>query len=483
VAGGRGAHCIEKCQSLASWYRYQKQRAETVKGLWIAAALLAASLAAQAAHPHVAPVHGGHHAAPAHHAPSHRPLPPAAAAWVGSWAAAQQLPEPNNQLAAEALKDSTLRQTVHLSVGGDKVRVRISNAAGTAPLHLTSVHVARPMAGLLGVILPATDAALTFSGKGDVTIPAGADVLSDPLAYPVAALSDLTVSLHWDALAFQPTGHPGSRAASFIAPGDQVSAITPSPYTTFEHWYLVSAVEVQGPQATAAVVTLGDSITDGRGSVPNANNRWPDNLARRLQASPATKAIGVLNLGIGGNRVLLDGLGPNALARFDRDVLSQSGVRWLILLEGINDLGTLTRDQPTTPEEHAALVARLIAGYRQIVQRAHDHGIKVMAGTLLPFMSFTYYHPTAENEADRQSLNTWIRAPGNVDAVVDFDARLRDPAAPDHLLADFDCGDHIHPSPAGYQAMADLIPLSFFASMPHAKPFKPHRARHGAKHR
>ena len=406
--------------------------------------------------------------------------------WIGSWAAAQQLPEPSNQLAADALGDATLRQTVHLSIGGETIRIRISNAYGTAPLHLTAVHVARPVPGVLGAIVPQSDAALRFGGRADVTVPAGADVLSDPLPFPVAPLSDLTITLHWDALSFQPTGHPGSRAASFVAPGNQLDAATPSPYTMLEHWYVIQAVDVQGPQAAAAVVALGDSITDGRGSVPNQNNRWPDDLARRLQGDPATRAIGVLNMGIGGNRVLLDGLGPNALARFDRDVLSQSGVRWVILLEGINDLGTLTRDQAATPAEHQALVARLIYAYRQIVQRAHDHGTEVMAGTVLPFMGFAYYHPTAENDADRQALNAWLRTPGNVDAVADFDAVLRDPAAPDHLLAAYDDGDHIHPSVEGYRIMADLIPLSLFASappkpVPHAQP-RPH-AKPGAKHR
>lgn len=396
--------------------------------------------------------------------------------WIGSWSAAQQLPEPPNQLAPEALRDTTLRQTVRLSAGGPAIRIRISNAFGTAPLHLTAVHVARPVPGVLGAIVPGSDAALGFAGHADVTIPAGADVLSDPLAFPVAPLSDLTISLHWDMLAVQPTGHPGARATAFLAPGDQVTAATPAPYMATEHWYLVEAVDVQGPQAQGAVVAFGDSITDGRGSVPDANNRWPDDLARRLQANAATRGIGVLNMGIGGNRVLLDGLGPNALARFDRDVLAQDGVRWLILLEGINDVGMLTRDAAAPAAEHAALVAQVLAAYRQLIQRAHDHGIKVMAGTVLPFMRFDYYHPTAAEEADRQALNAWLRAPGNADAMVDFDAALRDPAAPDRLLPAFDSGDHIHPSVEGYRVMADLIPLTFFA------PQRPVVARHRPAH-
>ncbi|HEY0106077.1 MAG TPA: SGNH/GDSL hydrolase family protein [Rhizomicrobium sp.] len=435
-----------------------------MKGIWLAAALAAAVLVAPAAlarGPLAHPPHG-HTAHLAHRADRLRAAT-LAPRWIGSWSAAQQLPEPSNQLPADALHDTTLRQTVHLSVGGETIRIRISNAAGGAPLHLTAVHAARPLPGLLGAVVPQSDAALSFAGQADVTIPAGADILSDPLAFPVAPQSDLTISLHYDDLAVPPTGHPGARATSFLAPGNQLAAATPSPYVALEHWYLLEAVEVLGPAAQGALVALGDSITDGRGSIPNANNRWPDDLARRFQGDAATRGIGVLNMGIGGNRLLLDGLGPNALARFDRDVLSQGGVRWLILLEGINDLGMLTREAPASAADHAALVARLVAAYGQIVRRAHDHGIAVMAGTLLPFMGFSYYHPTGENEADRQALNAWIRSPGHVDAVADFDAALRDPAAPDRLLPAFDSGDHIHPSPAGYQAMADLIPLAFFA--------------------
>ena len=389
--------------------------------------------------------------------------------WVGSWSTAVQLPEPANQLPEAALHDATLRQTVHLSLGGTTIRIRLSNAHGTVPLHLTAVHVARPVPGVLGAVVPGSDAALSFAGRPDVTIPAGADYVSDPLAFAVAPRSDLTISLHYDALAAQPTGHPGARATSFVAPGDvATSAQLPAP-TMLDHWYLLANVEVPGPAARGAVVALGDSITDGRGSVTDANNRWPDDLARRLNG------IGVLNMGIGGNRLLADGLGPNALARFDHDVLAQAGVRWLIVLEGINDLGVLTREAPAEPAAHAAMVAQVTAAYAQIVARAHAHGVKVMGGTLMPWMGFDYYHPDAANEADRQAVNAWIRAPGHFDAVVDFDARLRDPAAPDRLLPAFDSGDHLHPSPDGYQAMAALIPLAFFA--------EPHKAPHRGLHK
>jgi lysophospholipase L1-like esterase len=374
--------------------------------------------------------------------------------WVGSWSAAQQLPEPSNQLPEPFAHDATIRQTVHLSLGGQTIRVRISNAYGTTPLHLTAVHVARPSAP--GIIVPQSDTPLTFAGRADVTVPPGADYLSDPLAFPVAPYADLTISLHAEAFASPPTGHPGARATSLLATGDQVSAAQLASPAMLEHWYMIADVAVQAPSVTGAVVALGDSITDGRGSIPDANNRWPDDLARRLPG------LGVLNKGIGGNRLLLDGLGPNALARFDRDVLAEDGVRWLIVLEGINDLGTLTRDAPVSAEDHAALVVRMTIAWRQIIDRAHAHGLKVMVGTLTPWMGFDYYHPDAENEADRKAVNAWLRTQANADALVDFDRVLRDPAAPDRLAPAYDSGDHLHPSPAGYQAMADAIPLAFF---------------------
>ena len=214
------------------------------------------------------------------------------------------------------------------------------------------------------------------------------------------------------------------------------------------------------PAGAAAIVVLGDSITDGYGVQPNTDTRWPDFLARRLQADPRTRHLAVLNHGIGGNRMLLDGLGPNALARFERDVLAQPGVRYLILLEGVNDLGTLTRDAPATPEAHRALVEGIIGAYRQMVERARARGIRAIGATILPYGASEYYHPNALNEADRQAINAWIRAPGHFDALIDFDAMIRDPAAPTRMRADLDSGDGLHPSIAGYEAMAEAVPLS-----------------------
>ena len=210
------------------------------------------------------------------------------------------------------------------------------------------------------------------------------------------------------------------------------------------------------------VVTLGDSITDGHAATTNGNDRWPDRLAARLQAEKKTRDVGVSNQGIGGNHLLTDGLGPNVLARFDRDVLAPAGVRWVIVFEGVNDLGGLARNGEVPADEHTALVEHVIAAYEQIVARAHAKGLRVYGATITPYTGSEYYHPGAWSEADRVAVNAWIRAAGHFDAVIDFDAVMRDPEHPDHLLPALDCGDHLHPNPAGYKAMGDAIPLNLF---------------------
>jgi lysophospholipase L1-like esterase len=383
-------------------------------------------------------------------------------AWLGSWAAAQQEPEPQNSLAPDDLRDATLRQIVHLSVGGRLIRIHISNAFGTAPLHLTAVHVARPVSSRSATIQQASDKPVMFAGRTDVTIPSGAEFLSDPLEYSTAALSDLAVSVHYEDVPARQTGHPGSRATSYLAHGDLVSAVDLPNAKKVEHWYQLAAVDVVADPASAAIVALGDSITDGHGATTNGNDRWPDVLARRLQQTNAMRNIGVLNAGIGGNHLLTDGLGPNALARFDRDVLAQAGVRYLIVLEGVNDLGALARAGEATGAQHALLVQRIIAAYEQIVERARTHAIKAIGATILPYLGSDYYHPGPANETDRQVVNDWIRAPGHFDAVIDFDRLTRDPKHPDSLRPEFDSGDHLHPSAAGYAAMGNAVPLSLF---------------------
>ena len=390
------------------------------------------------------------------------------APWVVSWATSQQIPEPQNALPADDLRDATLRQIVHLSLGGAALRVHISNAFGMQALHFTSLHIARPLSPAAPAIDPATDKALTFSGRPDVTVPPGAEFVSDPVLMPVAPLSDLAVTFHLDAQPMPETSHPGSRSTSYYLHGDLVSAADLPTAKHIDHWYQLAAIDVLAAPGAASIVALGDSITDGHATTTNGNDRWTDVLAARLASATPPLAIGVSNQGIGGNHLLTDGLGPNALARFDRDVLAQAGVRWLIVFEAVNDLGKLARGEGTassvaTPAEHADLVARILAAYQQIILRAHTRGLRVYGATITPCGGSDYYHPDPQDEADRAAVNAWIRAPGHFDAVIDFDAVVRDPAHPDHLLPAFDCGDHLHPSPAGYRAMGMAIPLGLFA--------------------
>ena len=315
-----------------------------------------------------------------------------------------------------------------------------------------------------GAINVATDKALAFSGRADVTIPAGAEYVSDPVAFTATALSDLAITIHFEVPPSGQTGHPGSRATSYLVHRNLVSAAELPDAKKVEHWSFISGVDVSASPQAAAIAVLGDSITDGHGSTTNSNNRWPDVLAKRLQADPSTRAIAVLNQGIGGNRLLLDGLGPNALARFDNDVLAPAGIRYLIVLEGVNDIGMLTHDGEVAAVEHEKLVQRILSAYEQMVTRAHAHGIQVFGATILPFVGSEFYHPGPSTEADRQAINQWIRALGHFDAFIDFDKVTRDSEHPERLLPAFDCGDHLHPSPAGYAAMAEAVALALFTS-------------------
>jgi lysophospholipase L1-like esterase len=303
---------------------------------------------------------------------------------------------------------------------------------------------------------------LSFAGRPDSVIPPGGEIWSDPIAMPLTRGADLTVSLYLPAADMVQTGHPGARGTNFFTEGDQLLARHWPNATPVTRWYAISDIEVDGEGTEASVVAIGDSITDGFGVTSYRNTRWSDVLAQRLRLAPSTRGIGVLNAGIGGNRILLDGLGPNLVARFDRDVIARTGVRWAILLEGVNDLGSLSREGPRPPERHAALVRQITDAYRQLAQRAHAHGIRVFGGTITPFTGNDYYRPDAAIEADRQAVNHFIRTAGVFDAVIDFDKLLRDPAHPERLLPDYDSGDHLHPSENGYRVMGQAVPLALF---------------------
>ena len=381
--------------------------------------------------------------------------------WVAGWASSQFQPVGDQVLPAGTLADQTLRQIVRPSLAGDRLRVRLSNLAGAKPLRLAGVSIARAAASDKPTIDAASLVSLRFDGKPDIVIPAGSDYLSDPVPFPVKALDTIAVSIRYDGEPEQ-TSHPGSRATSWHMPGDHLRDGSMTGAASFDHWFNLAALEVERCAPAKLIVALGDSITDGKGSNTNGNDRWTDRLAQRLQGDPRRRDIAIVNQGIGGNRLLNDGLGPNALARLDRDVLAQPGVTHLVLLEGINDLGTLTLDAPVGDDAHKAHVARIIGAYRQIIARAHGKGIKVIGATIMPFVGNGYYHADARNEADRQAVNAWIRTPGNFDAVVDFDRVTRDPAHPERLLPAYDSGDALHPSPKGYKAMGDAIPLTLF---------------------
>lgn len=384
------------------------------------------------------------------------PGPRCATQWSASWASSQKDPDQADTGIATKLRDATLRQTVRLSGGGARLRIHLSNLVGTAPLTIDSVHLALAEASGSARVRAGSDHTLSFGGLAQVTIPAGAEYVSDPIPFPVPDRTTLSISLHLPQAPSGVTGHPGSRTSSYIAAGNH-AADAELTGERVEHWYFISGVDVAGCGGT--IVALGDSITDGRGATTDGDDRWTDVLAARL---PVGAGLSIVNQGIGGNRVLRDGLGPNALARLDRDVLTQPGVRYLIVLEGVNDLGVLTRDHPVPEAEHAALVADLEQGYRQIVARAHDRGIKVIGATILPFGGSAYYHPGAPGEADRVAINRWIRSAGVFDAVVDFDAVLRDPSRPERLAPAFDSGDGLHPSPAGYARMGQAVPIALF---------------------
>ncbi len=377
--------------------------------------------------------------------------------WVSVWMSAQQLTEPSNMPPKPGLSGNTLRQDVLVTLGGSRIRFTFSNVFGNSPLVIDAATVAR--AGTGADIVSGTSVPLSFGGSPGVVIQPGASMISDPVKFAVDAGAHLAVSLALGSAPDHVTGHPGSRTTSYLCQGNEVASVDLVPAGTAEHWYFLSQIDVIPRLPAAACVILGDSITDGRGSTTNENNRWPDDFARRLHANPATSHVAVLNAGIGGNRLLRDGLGPNALARFDRDVLAPDGVRWLIVLEGINDLGTrMGAEKMGMPYASAS---DMILAYEQIITRAHAHHIRVIGATIMPYAGSFYY--TKDGDADREIVNHWIRTSGWFDGVIDFDAVMRDPKHPSHLSPAYDFGDHLHPSPAGHQAMGNAVDLSLFA--------------------
>jgi lysophospholipase L1-like esterase len=384
--------------------------------------------------------------------------PSAGEHWVASWGSAQLVPEGQNELPAAQWQDASLRQIVRVSLGGRRLRVKLSNVFGTAPLTIDAGSVALATAPGRADVDAASLRVLHFGGAGSVTIPAGGEYLSDPVDLPHAAGADLAISLHFAQAPVRQTGHPGARATSFRAAGNRVAAANWPQADTFTRWYQMAGVEVWSGASAHTVVAIGDSITDGYGVQPDTYARWTDGLAARLRSAGMTD-VGVVNAGIGGGRMLRDGLGPNLVSRFERDVLARPGVSHAIVMIGVNDFGVQHRNKEDSPAERARLLDDLKQAYRQIVARAHAQGVCVLGATISPYGGSGYYAPGPDNESDRLAYNQWIRTAGVVDGVIDFDAALRDPARPDHLQKALD-NDGLHPSaPAGYKAMADAVPL------------------------
>lgn len=353
------------------------------------------------------------------------------------------------------LTNQTIRQIVHTSIGGSRLRVVLSNAFGTAPIDIGAAHVAlrdKDNTVVAGSVKP-----LTVGGSESFTLLAGATAVSDPVDQMLPPLSDLVIDLYVPGdVGTGPspvTTHNGASQTNYVAPtGNHSGVISPAVGARAGAWFMLARVEVTSPANTGAIVAFGDSITDGARSTSDMNSRWPDHLARRLAARKG-RAFSVLNAGISGNRVLGDGAGVSALARFDRDVLMQTGVTHVIVLEGINDIG-LAGSNPTPS------ASDLINGHKQLIERAHARGLKIYGATLTPYEGAAYFSP--EGEAKRQALNQWIRTSGAYDGVIDFDMAARDPMAPTKFLPAYDSGDHLHPGDAGYKAMGESIDLALF---------------------
>lgn len=371
--------------------------------------------------------------------------------WVGTWAAAPQLVEPHNMPPNPGLPHNTLRQVIRVSLGGSQIRLRLSNEYGNSPLKINQVCLADHI--LDNKIKADTSKTLTFNGSNSITIPAGGTVISDKLQYTLCPLSTLAISIYFGDTPSSLTGHPGSRTTSYIERGNgTVLSNMPSAIIT-EHWYVITGIDILTDDPDyAVVVAIGDSLTDGRGSTTNKNNRWPDVLANRLFANAKTSKIGVLNQGIGGNAVLFGGLGPTVTKRFERDVLAQCGVRYLIILAGINDIGGANANLQTAEG--------LISAYNTFIKQAHQKDILVYGATILPFGGSIYDNP--QKEQLRQTINEWIRTSGEFDAVVDWDVVICDPGNPERIFSLYDSGDHLHLSPEGYKELAGTIDLNLF---------------------
>ncbi len=390
------------------------------------------------------------------------------AKWIESWGASPQ--QPIDPIVGgtnpPTLSGETVREVAHISAGGNLIRLRLTNEYTDAPTAIGDVHVALSAAAdgsPSSAILPGTDHVVTFGGVKKITLAPNAPALSDPIDFPVKSLANLAISIYVSNSTQPATPHSLGQQTAYIVSGDQTGASSLSGATTTTARYVLSGVDVLDALPSGTIVTLGDSITDGYASTIDANARWPDDLARRLQAAGGTFArLGVADEGISGNRLRLEGIGPNAQSRFDRDVLSRPGLRYVTVLEGINDIGfpvLFTSSGPApTPES-------IIQVYQQLIQRAHELGVRIFGCTLTPFQGAFYY--STRGEATREAVNSWILTSGQFDGVIDFAAAVQDPANPLRFRPIYDSGDHLHPNDAGYRKMAQSIDLHLFQLPPY----------------
>ncbi|MBN1905337.1 MAG: SGNH/GDSL hydrolase family protein [Deltaproteobacteria bacterium] len=373
--------------------------------------------------------------------------------WISTWATAQQPVEPHNLPPAPGLDSNTIRQVVQVTIGGEMLRVRFSNEYGTSPVTIKSARIA--VSTGKGAIDRSTEQRLRFDTRPDTVIIPGATVTSDPVIFTLIPRSRVAVTIHFGDTSPDVTGHPGSRTTSFLGIGNLIESADLTDVLQADHWYIIDSIDVQAGESSGALIVLGDSITDGRGSGTNRQNRWPDELYRRLKEKRETAGIAVLNMGLGGNCVLRECLGPAALKRFPSDVLDQSRARFLIILEGINDIG-----QTKSREEADKIAKELIDAYAGMITLAHEKGILVYGATLMPFGGSFY--DSEWSEQARQRVNEWIRNSGRFDAVIDMERAVADPANPRRMLPEYDTGDHLHPNETGHRVMAEKIDLNLF---------------------
>ena len=372
--------------------------------------------------------------------------------WVGTWGTAPQLVESHNNPPSPGLGNNSLRQIVQVSIGGEKVRLKLTNEFSSGATEIKAVELAlAKTAGSSAEIDETSTVSLTFGGKAGVTMPAKGTAVSDPVGFKIGARQNVAITIHYgSASSTSVSGHPGSRTTSYLKAGNTNDF---SDAVKTDHWYTIQTLEVEAPETAGAVAILGNSITDGRGSTTNQQNRWADVLSRRLLENEPTKQVGVLNMGIGGNCVLGGGLGPAAVNRYQRDLFGQEGVKWIILFEAVNDLGGSRNGVQTAKS--------IIGVYKQIIREAHQKGIYVFGATITPFKGNNYY--SVDHENGRSTLNKWIRTTKMLDGVIDFDKAVRNPEDTIAMQSQFLFeNDWLHLNAKGYETMGGCIDLDLF---------------------